>query len=73
MRRRIRRRRTRSSRRRYIDDALMLNIGTVRIIHGKGSGVLREEIQKYLRSIPGLEVSDEDIRNGGTGVTIVKL
>ena len=57
----------------YIDDAVMLNMGTVRIIHGKGSGVLREEIQKYLRSIPGLSVSDEDIRNGGTGVTIVKL
>ena len=58
---------------RYIDDAVMLNMGTVRIIHGKGSGVLHEEIQKYLRSIPGLSVSDEDIRNGGTGVTIVKL
>lgn len=58
---------------RYIDDAVMLNMGSVRIIHGKGSGVLREEIQKYLRSIPGLSVSDEDIRNGGTGVTIVKL
>ena len=58
---------------RDIDDAVMLNMGSVRIIHGKGSGVLREEIQKYLRSIPGLSVSDEDIRNGGTGVTIVKL
>ena len=57
----------------YIDDAIMLNIGSVRIIHGKGTGVLREEIQKYLRTIPGLSVSDEDIRNGGTGVTIVKL
>ncbi|MBO5546621.1 MAG: Smr/MutS family protein [Bacteroidales bacterium] len=57
----------------YIDDAIMLNIGSVRIIHGKGTGVLREEIQKYLRTIPGLTVSDEDIRNGGTGVTIVKL
>jgi DNA mismatch repair protein MutS2 len=57
----------------YIDDAVMLNIGTVRIIHGKGSGVLREEIQKYLRSIPGFSVSDEDVRNGGTGVTIVRL
>ena len=57
----------------YIDDAVMLNMGTVRIIHGKGSGVLREEIQKYLRSIPGIGVSDEDVRNGGTGVTIVKL
>ncbi len=58
---------------RYIDDAVMLNMGTVRIIHGKGTGVLREEIQKYLRTIPGLSVSDEDIRNGGTGVTIVNL
>ena len=57
----------------YIDDAIMLGIGTVRIIHGKGTGVLREEIQKYLRTIPGLTVSDEDIRNGGTGVTIVRL
>ena len=55
----------------YIDDAIMLNIGTVRIIHGKGTGVLREEIQKYLRTIPGLTVKDEDIRQGGTGVTIV--
>ena len=57
----------------YIDDAVMLGIGSVRIIHGKGTGVLREEIQKYLRTIPGLTVSDEDVRNGGTGVTVVKL
>lgn len=57
----------------YIDDAIMLGIGSVRIIHGKGTGVLREEIQKYLRTVPGLSVSDEDIRNGGTGVTLVKL
>ena len=42
-------------------------------IHGKGSGVLREEIQKYRRTIPGLTVSDEDVRNGGAGVTVVKL
>ena len=57
----------------YIDDAIMLNISSVRIIHGKGTGVLREEIQKYLRTIPGLSVSDEDVRNGGAGVTVVKL
>ncbi len=57
----------------YIDDAIMLNVGYVRIVHGKGTGVLREEIQKYLRSIPGLSVSDEDIRNGGTGVTVVRF
>ena len=58
---------------RYIDDAIMLNVGMVRIIHGKGMGVLREEIQKYLRTMPGLSVSDEDVRNGGTGVTIVRF
>ena len=57
----------------YIDDAIMLNVGSARIIHGKGTGVLREEIQKYLRSIPGLSVSDEDVRQGGTGVTVVKF
>jgi DNA mismatch repair protein MutS2 len=57
----------------FIDDAVMLGVGSVRIIHGKGTGVLREEIQKYLRTIPGLTVSDEDVRTGGTGVTVVKL
>ena len=58
----------------FIDDAIMLSMGTVRIIHGKGTGVLREEIQKYLRSVPGIRaVRDEDIRQGGTGVTIVEI
>ena len=56
----------------YCDDAQMLGVGSVRIIHGKGTGVLREEIQKYLRTVPGIaSVTDEDIRHGGTGVTIV--
>ena len=56
----------------YVDDARMLGIHSVRIIHGKGTGVLREEIQKFLRTMPGIEsIADEDIRHGGTGVTIV--
>ena len=58
----------------YIDDAIMLGMGQVRIIHGKGTGVLHEEIQKYLRTVPGVaKVSDEDVRIGGSGVTIVTL
>ena len=58
----------------YIDDAIMLSISSVRIIHGKGTGVLHEEIQKYLRTIPGVaSVKDEDIRIGGSGVTLVTL
>ncbi|MBQ4190078.1 MAG: Smr/MutS family protein, partial [Bacteroidales bacterium] len=56
----------------YIDDAIMLNMSSVRIIHGKGTGVLREEIQKYLRTVPGVaSAKDESIQLGGTGVTVV--
>lgn len=56
----------------YVDDAIMLGVPSVRIIHGKGTGVLRVEIQKYLRSIPAISsVADEHIQFGGTGVTIV--
>ena len=52
----------------------MLNMGSVRIIHGKGTGALREEIQRYLRTVPGVAaVSDEHIQFGGTGVTVVTL
>lgn len=58
----------------FIDDALMLGVSPVRIIHGKGSGVLHEELQKYLRTMPGVkEARDEDIRQGGSGVTIAVL
>ena len=57
---------------RYIDDAVMLGISTVRIIHGKGTGVLRDELQKLIRTMPGVaSVRDEHIQFGGTGVTIV--
>lgn len=59
---------------RYVDDAIMLNVRDVRIIHGKGTGALREEIQKFLRTTPGVaSVTDEHIQFGGTGVTIVKF
>jgi len=57
---------------RYVDDAIMLNVSNVRIIHGKGTGALREEIQKILKATPGISsVTDEHIQFGGTGVTIV--
>lgn len=57
---------------RFVDDAIMLNMTSVRIIHGKGTGVLHEEIQKFLRATPGVaSVSDEHIQFGGTGVTVV--
>ena len=59
---------------RYIDDAIMLSISSVRIIHGKGTGVLRDELQKLIRTMPGVaSVRDEHIQFGGTGVTIVNF
>ncbi|MCF0176357.1 MAG: Smr/MutS family protein, partial [Bacteroidales bacterium] len=59
---------------RYVDDAIMLNVSTVRIIHGKGTGVLREEIQKLLKATPGVAAArDEHIQFGGSGVTVVEF
>jgi DNA mismatch repair protein MutS2 len=57
---------------RYVDDAIMLGVSSVRIIHGKGTGVLRDEIQKLLRTVPGVaSAKDEHIQLGGSGVTVV--
>ena len=58
----------------YLDEAMRSNLKQVRIIHGKGTGVLREELQKLLRTMPGVaSVRDEHIQFGGTGVTIVNF
>ena len=57
---------------RYVDDAIMLNVSSVRIIHGKGTGVLRDELQKLIRTMPGVaSAKDEHIQFGGSGVTVV--
>lgn len=56
----------------YIDDAIMLNVSSVRIIHGKGTGALRDEIQRLLRATPGVvSAKDESVQLGGSGVTVV--
>ena len=57
---------------RFIDDALMVGIDQVKILHGKGNGILKEEIRQYLRTVPGVaSCKDEDVRFGGSGITIV--
>ena len=59
---------------RYIDDALMVGMSEVSILHGKGAGVLKEEIRKLLRIIPGVvSFADEHVERGGSGITVVKL
>ena len=56
----------------FVDDALMLGVGSVSILHGKGTGALKEEIRRYLRTVPDVaSVADEHADRGGAGITIV--
>ncbi len=59
---------------RYIDDAVLLNIPEVTIIHGKGDGVLRQVVRNYLKTNPGIKsMSDGHADRGGHGITIVSF
>jgi len=56
----------------YIDDATLLSLNEVRILHGKGNGVLRQVTRDYLRSRKEVRSArDEAIERGGTGITLV--
>ena len=58
----------------FIDDATMVGVGQVKILHGKGNGVLREEIRKYLRTVPSVKsFRDEAVQQGGAGITVVEM
>jgi DNA mismatch repair protein MutS2 len=55
-----------------VDDALMVGVSGVTILHGKGTGALKEEIRRYLRTVPDVEkISDDHADRGGAGITIV--
>jgi DNA mismatch repair protein MutS2 len=58
----------------YMDEALLLNIKEVKIIHGKGDGILRKVVRDNLRSIDEvIHIEDEHIERGGSGATVVRL
>ncbi|MCQ2200016.1 MAG: Smr/MutS family protein [Paludibacteraceae bacterium] len=58
----------------YIDDAIMIQAGTVRILHGTGGGVLREVVRQYLRTVAGVkDFHDEHVDFGGAGITVVEV
>ena len=58
----------------FIDDAMRFSQPLVRILHGTGTGALRLAIRQYLDTCPGVEsFRDEDVRFGGTGITVVTL
>ncbi|MFI3292422.1 MAG: Smr/MutS family protein [Rikenellaceae bacterium] len=58
----------------FIDDALMVGVGSVAILHGKGTGALKDEIRKYLRTIPDVaRAVDAHADRGGSGITVVEF
>ena len=58
----------------FIDDALLVGAAKVRILHGTGSGILRELIRQYLRTVPAVRSAhDEHVQFGGAGITVVEL
>lgn len=58
----------------FIDDAIMVGAGTVRILHGTGTGALRQVIRQYLSTVSGVaSFHDEHVQFGGAGITVVEL
>ena len=58
----------------FIDDAIQIGAGRVRILHGTGTGALRQIIRDYLRTVNGVKnYQDEHVQFGGAGITIVDL
>jgi DNA mismatch repair protein MutS2 len=58
----------------FIDDAIQLGVSRVRILHGTGTGALRQIIREYLSAVNGVtHFQDEHIQFGGTGITVVDL
>ncbi len=58
----------------YIDQAIMVGTFEVKILHGKGDGILRLLIRDYLATIDLVEsYKDEKVEFGGSGITIVKF
>ena len=58
----------------FIDDAILVGVTQVRILHGKGNGILRQLIRQYLNTVPNvLSARDEHIQFGGAGITVVEL
>jgi len=57
---------------RFLDDAFMTGTNRLEILHGTGTGVLKTEIRKFLKTVPGVaSFQDEHVERGGAGITIV--
>lgn len=58
----------------FVDDAILVGMSRVRILHGTGTGILRQLIRDYLRTVHGVSnYQDEHVQFGGAGITVVDL
>ena len=58
----------------FIDDAILVGMSRVRILHGTGSGILRQLIRQYLNTVPNVtSFRDEHVQFGGAGITVVDI
>lgn len=58
----------------FIDDACLVGMSRVRILHGKGNGILRQLIRQYLGTVPSVtSFRDEHVQFGGAGITVVDI
>ena len=58
----------------FIDDAILVGMSRVRILHGTGNGILRTLIRQYLQTVSGIrDFHDEHVQFGGAGITVVDL
>jgi DNA mismatch repair protein MutS2 len=56
----------------FIDDAILVGMSRVRILHGTGTGILRQLIRQYLATVPNVKhFRDEHVQFGGAGITVV--
>ena len=58
----------------FLDDAILVGMSRVRILHGTGTGVLRQLIRQYLATVPNVShFRDEHVQFGGAGITVVDI
>ena len=58
----------------FVDDAIQVGAARIRILHGTGTGILRQLIRDYLHTVPGVrQYHDEHVQFGGAGITVVEL
>jgi len=58
----------------FVDDAILVGMSRVRILHGTGTGILRQLIRQYLQTVNGVaHFQDEHVQFGGAGITVVDL